>query len=340
MPFVTRRRFLLAAGAGGIAALNPASRPASASLSGDGCAELRAVERKTRALGSDIAITAFHQSEQVAEQAIEAAFSELETIANVMSLYRQDSEICRLNQTGALAHPHPYLVSVLRKAREVSARSGGAFDATVQPLWKSYAAAKRSGRPMRDEEIKAARGKVDWRNVEVDAKGVRLRGPGTAVTLNGIAQGFAADRLMSALRTAGVRHALVNTGEIGTMGRKSGNESWKAGIQHPRRPDAYVSLASLSGRCMATSGDYETTFSDDRANNHIFDPNTGRSPTKLSSVTVLAPTGVEADAYSTAVFVLGPERGLQLLREMPDVDALLVLKNGRIVATDGFPYAT
>ncbi|MFC1588475.1 FAD:protein FMN transferase, partial [Planctomycetota bacterium] len=115
-----------------------------------------------------------------------------------------------------------------------------------------------------------------------------------AVTLNGIAQGFAADCMLAALEANGVQHALVNTGEIGVIG-----------IQHPRHKDAFISRARLDGRCIATSGDYATTFSPDGEHNHIFDPRTGHSPKEFQSVTVLAKSGLEADALSTTIFVSG-----------------------------------
>lgn len=297
------------------------------------------VERKGCALGSAISITALHSDPKVAEQAIDAAFAELGTVEQVMSLYRTDSEIRRLNATSHIDRPHPYLVQVLTKAEAVSRQSRGAFDVSVQPLWDLYYSSKRNGQTPTDAEVDAVRGKVDWRRIEVSPQGIRLLADGMAITLNGIAQGFAADRVMAALRARGVEHALVNTGEIGTIGPKAGNEPWVAGIQHPRKPDAYISLAKLDGRCMATSGDYATTFDDEHLRHHIFDPATGRSPQTFSSVTIVAPTGLEADALSTAVFVLGVEEGLPLVKATPGTDAFLVLKDGRTFATDGFPTA-
>ena len=135
----------------------------------------------------------------------------------------------------------------------------------------------------------------------------------------------------------GIRHALVNTGELASEGQKAGGEPWTVGIQHPRREDAYVWLAKLRGRCLATSGDYATHFSDDYRYNHLFDPSTGRSPEFFASVSIAAPTATLADALSTAVFVLGAEQGLKLVRAMPGVDALFVFKSGRVFATEGFP---
>jgi thiamine biosynthesis lipoprotein len=219
----------------------------------------------------------------------------------------------------------------------MAVQTGGAFDVTVQPLWRLYAAAHDKGSLPSDASIETARSQVDYRGLEVSAARVRLHGEGQSVTLNGIAQGFAADRALAALREHGVQHALVNAGELGACGHNASGESWTAGIRDPRRTHAYVSVARLDGRCMATSGDYATAFTPDFTYNHIFDPATGRSPQEFSSVTVVAPAAADADALSTAIFVLGFVKGLRLVQVWPRADALFVLKDGRVFSTKGFP---
>ncbi|MDP6505620.1 MAG: FAD:protein FMN transferase, partial [Planctomycetota bacterium] len=236
----------------------------------------------------------------------------------------------------SLDDPHPYLTEVLKKAQEISEHSNGAFDVTVQPLWKLYSAAEQEGRVPDESEIQSASQKVDWRKVSFTDSGIRID-EGMSLTLNGIAQGFASDRALAVIRDRGIRHALVDTGEIGALGRKPGKETWTVGIQHPRQKDAYLDLTKIEDLCMATSGDYSTTFSPDRAYTHIFDPATGRSPEALSSVTVLAPSGIDADGISTTVFVLGEVAGLRLLQSYPGTEAMVVKKNGEALYTDGFP---
>lgn len=291
---MNRRRFLaLCAGAGALAAFRPLG--------------LRKIERSSWALGSKVSLSAFHESETTARRAVDAAFEAIDRVEDVLSLYRPGSQIRRLNADGVLVDPHRDLVDVLRAALDWSRRTDGAFDPTVQPLWTS-------------NELRL----VDWRKVEVDERRIRL-GPGQAITLNGIAQGFAADRVREVLHAHGVRHALADTGEIAGLGRP-----WKVGVQHPREKEAYLALASLQDRVMATSGDYETP-------GHIKDPATGRVPDALESVTVLAPTGLEADALSTSIFVLGPEKGLALAASRKDVDVLLSLKDGTLLRTPNFP---
>ena len=336
----TRRRFLLACGAGAIALGLGVKGFRPGPSAKDSSKGLKFARRSSRALGSEVSILVLHEDQSAGERALDAAFAELARVERVMSIYLPQSQVCRLNAEGVLGNPDPYLVQVLRQACAISERSAGAFDITVQPLWELYSAAQREGHLPPDADIDAARKKVDWRGITVAPHEIRLRAGMMAITLNGIAQGFAADRAMEALKRHGIRHALVNAGEVSSLGRKSGGAPWVVGIQHPRQKDAYLGLARLDGRCMSTSGDYATAFTPDLAYNHIFDPATGRSPALFSSVTVVAPDATSADALSTAIFVLGPERGLALAQETPGTDVLLVMKDQRTLATPSFPWNT
>lgn len=282
--------------------------------------------RISSALGAVVHVTVLHADERVAGEALDAAFAELERIENVMSLYRPESQISRLNREGVLENPDASLVEVLRFAAEVAEKSGGAFDVTVQPLWRL-----KGTKP--DASTLAL---VDWRKVETAENRVKLS-PGMAITLNGIAQGYAADAAMRVIRQHGVEHALIDAGEFSAVGLNAEKVPWRIGIQHPRQRDALAARAQLENRCLATSGDYETTFSDDFSRHHILDPHSGESPGELASVSVLAPTAMAADALSTALFVLGADRGLDFIRQHPGTDALLILKDGRQLRTKNFP---
>ena len=341
MPVNRRQILCLALGAGaslGVGATawlrrrtgEPLSDPAQPS-------GLRAATRTSRALGSDVSMTAVHRDERVAAAAINEAFDELKTVESLMSIYRPDSQLSQLNHHKQLDDPHPYLLEVLRTATVLARRSGGAFDVTVQPLWRLYAQADEQGRLPNEDEIAEARARVDWRSLNITPRQIRLANPDCEITLNGIAQGFAADRALAALKRRGVEHALVNTGEIGALGENTERAAWRVGIQHPRLQDAFISLALLKNRCLATSGDYATQFGGGYEYNHLFDPGTGRSPEQLAAVSVAAHSATEADALSTAVFVMGPEKGMALIRETRGADALLILKSGRVLSTDGFP---
>ena len=326
---MSRRRFLISLGGAGALGASGAWW----AMRGRGLHEAR---RTSWALGSEVRVTVLADDPGAADEAAAAAIAEIETVDRALSIYRPASEVRRLNLDGRLDAPHPCLVEVLDRARRMSEMSDGAFDATVQPLWDVHAEAKRRGGLPPEAAVDAARERVDWRKVEATPARVRL-GPGMAITLNGIAQGFAADRAAAALRARGIRHALVDAGELTALGAKDAGGPWTAGIQHPREPGSYIALARLDGRSLATSGDYATAFTADFSRNHLFDPRTGVSPPHFSSVTVAAPSCADADGLSTAVFVAGLDRGLAILESFPGADALLVLKDGRTVTTRGFP---
>ncbi len=326
-----RRRFLcVLAAAGARAALMRQSPPGPSRIT-----------ITKQALGATVAITACHADRARAEAAIESAFAELEVVEQAMSLYRPDSQLSRLNRVGAIDQPHPYLLEALRFAGELSQRTDGAFDITVQPLWELRRRAQRERRRLTDTELTAARLKVDWTRLDASTARVAFQMTGMAATLNGIAQGLAADKAAAALRRHGMEHALIDAGELHPLGHDLAEpipgDGWTAGIQHPRQDNAYVAVARLAGRCLATSGDYATTFSDDFRDHHIFDPRTGCSPGELASVSVAAPTALAADARSTALMVLGAEQGAELVQQYDQVDALFVRKDGRILKTGGFP---
>ena len=299
---------------------------------------LAKVSRSSHALGTNVVISAFHREVSVAENAIAQAFKAIEHVEQLMSLYRPDSQLSQLNRDGFLANPHPNFVRVLERAAILSEQSQGAFDVTIQPLWNAYQDAKVTKGLPTQSAISDALEKVDWRKVEFSSQRISLRGKDMAITLNGIAQGFAADAARQALRTNGVDNALIDSGEIGTVGTPARKNEWAIGIKHPRAPKELLGLTKLKGRCLATSGDYETTFSDDLRHHHLLDPRTGRSPLDLSSVSVVAPTAMEADALSTAVFLMGLQKGKELIESMPNVDALFVDKSNRLIQTAGYPF--
>ena len=292
--------------------------------------------RKAKALGTDVKITVLHHEEKRANGAIDAALDKIEHVEQLMSLYRTDSQLSLLNRQGALRNPHPDLVTALKKSIELSRRTGGAFDVTVQPLWKLYARHADSRTLPTEAEIGKVRQRMGWEYIRVEPEIIYFDRPGMQVTLNGVAQGLAADLAQQALEEWGIENALIDAGEFNAIGSPEQRDSWHIGVQHPRQLGS-IAKTGLQGRCLSTSGDYASKFSDDYCHHHLLDPRTGLSLVKLSAVSVAAPTALEADSLSTALFVLGPEKAKEMVESMDLVDALFVSKSGDITATDGFP---
>jgi thiamine biosynthesis lipoprotein len=339
----SRRRFLMLAGVGGLGACGVASlfrRGNAPTPTTAGASALQSFNRTSWALGADVSLTVLHADKSVADEALEAAFRELNQLEDVLSIYRPHSQLSRLNRDGVLNHPDARFMAVLNASQQLAERSGGAFDASVQPLWELYFAAQKKNTLPSEAEIAGARAKVDWRKIAYNTDTISFSAPEMKLTFNGIAQGYAADRVLAVLKSHGIEHALIDTGEIDSCGQKADGSAFRAGIQHPRQLDAFVAVCKLDGRALATSGDYATSFSADFLYNHIFNPQTGRSPLELASVSIVAPTGMLADGLTKPVFVLGPERGLALVEATPGCDAFLVTKAGKTISTKGFPLVS
>jgi thiamine biosynthesis lipoprotein len=303
----------------------------------DDPAQLKPFALSGHALGASVSLLVLHADADRAQAALAEALAEVHAVDALMSLYRDDSQLVELNRTGVLASPDERMLEVLRYSQDLSERTKGAFDVTVQPLWNAFTQAKERGSLPSPETLREARALADWRQVDVSDAVVQLRQPGMAVTLNGVAQGYAADRALAAVRRHGVEHALIDAGEFDTLGRKQHGDPWMLGVRHPRDPGALAARLAMDGRALATSGDYESFFTPDFLHHHIFDPATGDSPTELASTSVLAPSALQADGLSTAFMVLGPERSLALAASLPGVDALLIGKNGQSWRTPGLP---
>ena len=142
---------------------------------------------------------------------------------------------------------------------------------------------------------------------------------------------------MTRLADTGIEHAYLDAGgDIGLLGPKPDGSPWRIGVRHPREAGQLIGVLTLSGGAVVTSGDYERAFTvDGKRYHHILDPATGLPATSLASVTMVAPTAMEADALSTAVFVLGPERGLALVESLPGAEAILVTPDLDVLVTTG-----
>ena len=280
------------------------------------------------AFGTTVSLRVLHDDGRVARDALRAAMMALHDIDRLMSLYRRDSQLSRLNRESELHGPDPRFVEVLRAAQATSQLTGGAFDATVQPLWDAA---------LEQADTQRALARVDWRKLEVADDRVRLLGRGMAVTLNGIAQGYGVDVALAALHAHGIAHALLDTGEFRTLGRRDDGAPWALAIRDPRDEKKSAHVLPADGRALATSGDYATAFNGDYSRHHIFDPHTGQSPQELASVSILAPTGMQADALSTSCMVLGAARSLELVRSLDRVDLMCIAKSGEVHRSPGFP---
>jgi thiamine biosynthesis lipoprotein len=298
------------------------------------------VRSEGRAFGTSVSIVAAHDDPERARRATAAALDQIRRVDALMTVYRPQSQVSRLNASGELRDPDPHVVRVVEFSQHLANLSGGAFDVTVQPLWQLYEQSRRLGRLPSSEAVTAARSRVDWTALAVSSRRITLGRRGMAITLNGIAQGYAADLALASLREFAIEDALIDAGEFAAEGMRQPGQPWTVGIRHPRDADAVIAAIAMDGRFLATSGDYEAKFSDDYLDHHIFDPRTGHSPRALSSVAVAARTGMEADGLTKPMMVLELASAQALLASFPGSGALWIDKQSRVVASQDLPLST
>lgn len=291
------------------------------------------------ALGAPASMTLLHPDRGHAHALIADCEHEIRRLEGIFSLFRAGSSLVQLNAAGELPAPALELVELLSFALELARRSGGAFDPTVQPLYRLYAdhfaAPGAAPRGPADEAIRRRLRVVDHEAVELRADRIRLRRPGMAITLNGVAQGYLTDRIVQRLKAGGLDHGLVDLGEARALGRRPDGGPWRAAVADPRSDTARLfelPLGAADGafEALATSAGSGTRFGSDPRLHHLLDPHTGRSANHCLSVTVSAPTAALADGLSTTLSIAAPSRHAALLAAFAPARAWVVDARGRI----------
>ena len=306
---LTRRRFVSVMAAAVIAPL--------ASSRGLGGHVVQTFDWEGIALGAHARLSLQHPDESAAKSAIAACLEEVARLETIFSLHRADSTLARLNACGHLDDAPVDLRLLLGETLMLAERSGGAFDPTIQPLWALYA--RHFSRPDADplgppkDALERAKALVGWHKVEIEGAAIRLRAPGMAVTLNGVAQGYISDRVGDLLRARGFENVLVNMGEQLALGPKWDGTAWRVGIADPANPEIALVELPLSRGAIATSGGYGYHFDPAGRFTHILEPRTGAPARQWASVTVVADRAATADALSTALSVVPARRAPVLL---------------------------
>lgn len=313
-----------------------ASQPASVQTdqASDPPPEVVPHQRTWSIMGTFLQVTVYRSDRELAQQDLRAVYEQIVDIDERMSLYRDESELSLLNAragTGPIAVSGK-LMEVIATAAEFHAVSGGAFDITVTPLVDLWGFYDFSGSSVPPPELLEQRlVSVGMNRVIVDADAGTIDLPdGVSLDLGGVAKGYAVDLAMEVLEQRGTPAAMVDLGgNIAVLGEPTDVDGWWIGIRHPRQEGGLIASVRLeSGQAVATSGDYERFFETggDRYS-HILDPRTGMPVRGVLAVTVVAARAMVADALSTAAFVLGAESGLELLRDYPAVDGVVVTPN-------------
>jgi len=298
--------------------------------------------KKSKALlDTFITITVVAESKEKADNAIENAFDVIEKYGDLINFFSDTSELSDINRNAGIhgVRISPETLDTIEKAVYVSEKSGGAFDPTIGPeikLWDFLNKIKPS-----DAEIRRNLPLVNYKNIIIDRdkSTVFLKKKGMLLDLGGIAKGYAADLAVQELKEKGINAGLVAVaGDIKAFGLKPDKKPWVVGIKNPRqknKDDEIIARMPLRDKAISTSGDYERFFvMDGQRFHHLLVPSTGYPAYTCQSVTVIADKGVTTDGFDNAMFILGPEKGIELATKM-GLDAMIIDNKGAIHTTTG-----
>ncbi len=280
------------------------------------------VDRTEMGFGSYIRIRALGRDSVAVVKTVNRAFSELHRLDSLLSFFSEESEVVRLNRSRRMVVAPETRVLIL-KALEIGEKTHGKFDITVEPLMRLWGFYDEKFRVPESSEIAKLLPKVDFHQVEIKGDTVFLN-EGVNIDLGGIAVGYAVDRAVEILKEGNVKEGLVDAGgDISVFGERE----WRIGIQNPRG-EGVLRILKLKNCAVATSGDYEKFFERwGKRYCHILNPKTGYPADAFVSVTVVAATALAADAYSTTVFVMGPDEGERWVKEQ-GLEAVLFRQQG------------
>ena len=324
-----------------------------------GCAEKEKMYKESRiVMDTFCTITVVSPSRKEAKEAIEAGFTEIKKLEQLLNFFSADSEVTALNRASGR---EPVKVSrdtldVIKKTVEIANYTDGAFDPTIGPLMRLWGFESQNPKPSipLENKIKDALRFVDYKKIKINdlSSQIFLEEKGMEIDLGGIAKGYAADRAIETIKAKGIKAALVAiAGDIKTFGLKPDLQPWKIGIQNPRiesgvrgqstthggsgvmnEEDIFASLY-IKDKAISTSGDYQRFFiQNGKQYHHILNPGTGYPAAGVISVSIIAPEGYMADGLSTGIFVLGPDKGIKLLESM-GFDGMIVDANKKIFIT-------
>lgn len=291
-------------------------------------------------MGTLVSLTAVGPTPELANDAITAGFQEVKRLEQLLSTWISDSELSMVN---ASAGRSPVRVSletmvVVRKSLQIAEMTDGAFNIAIGPAVDAWNISAEPRLPT-SEELAALKPLVDLQYVHTDVweRTIYLQKPGMRIDVGGIGKGYAADQVVTVMKKAGAAAGVVAlSGDIKTFGRLLDGGRFPVGIRHPRKEGEIFAEIDLQDEAISTAGDYERFFDKDGVRyHHILDPQTLQPARGCQSVSVVAKEGVMADGLDTGIFVLGADRGMELVEQLADVEAIIVDGDGRVLVSSG-----
>jgi thiamine biosynthesis lipoprotein len=340
LPHRSRRRFL------SLLVLALALSPAISNRASAQALDAHVFARSYGVMGTDLTLSAYTNDDGAADRAFELALAELRRIEALMTDWPHEgqppSDVLRINEAAGreAVKVADETFDVIAFSLDISRRSQGTFDVTyaaMRGLWKFDQDMEKKLPPA--AEIAKRRKLISWKDVILDkaARTVKLRRPGMRLGLGGIAKGYAVDRASAILRAQGLQNFMVQAGGDLYVAGQKGEANWMVGVRDPRgAPRDVIAKMPIKDHAFSTAGDYERSFIlNGRRYHHIIDPRTGYPATASREVTVFAPNAFLADGLDDAIFILGPEKGLALAKQYPDVYALVVDAHNKVWMSPG-----
>ncbi len=321
---------------------NPISRLSAVAIIGaalsflPACSNEKPFIKETFVMGTRASVTIYGMREAEAERAATKALHELHRIESVMSNWKKNSEISRLNR-GSRGQPFQVTVELLALVDSsllYSKATSGAFDITARPLVQLWGFQGGAAIPPTEEQVDKTKNAVGYDKIAVDRSSSTITlPPGMSLDLAGVAKGHGVDRCVLILKENGAKTALVNLGgNIYALGSPPGKDGWSIGIRDPLGSGETIGSILIKDEAVATSGNYENFVEiDGKRYGHIIDPRSGRPVEDILSVTIIAPTALASDALSTGLFILGSEHSAKILKGLPRVKAIFAEPDGETI---------
>lgn len=298
------------------------------------------VKRTQMHMGTLVSITAVGRTHDLAAEAVSAGFQEVKRLEQMLSTWISDSELSKVNAAAGRSAVRVSLETMVlvRKSLQVAEMTDGAFNIAIGPAVDAWNISAEPRLPT-TTELAALKPLVDLQKVHTDVweRTIQLEQPGMRIDVGGIGKGYAADQVVTVMKKAGAAAGVVAlSGDIKTFGRLPEGGAFRVGIRHPRKDGEIVAELDLQDEAISTAGDYERFFDKDGVRyHHILDPQTLQPARGCQSVSVVAKEGLWADGLDTGIFVLGAERGMELVEQLEDVEAVIVDAHGRVLVSSG-----
>ncbi len=272
------------------------------------------------------------------EELLNVAVNEVKRIENILTEFSEDSQTTRINQASGMrpVTVDPEVYDIIKRSKEISAITQGAFDITSGLLKKMYNFKGQQFTLPNEAQLSEAMKRVGYKNISLlDEHRVYLTEPNMHISFAAIGKGYAADKVKELLINRGVTSGVINaSGDLTAWGTRADGKLWKVGIANPNDSDKTLAWIPIMNSSVATSGDYEQYFEIDGVRySHSIDPKTGKPVRGVKSVTVVSPSAELSDALATAVTIMGSQVGMHFIEQLPNTHCLIVTDRNEILTT-------